>query len=245
MVTQYTPVVDAAPQGAETYSSAMADAKNYIGWIIDSFRGHLKAPILEVGVGHGSYADVLCNYGDYIGVDIDPASVQEAKERRPGLDFRVSDIISPEFLALSREKGIRSIVCLNVLEHIETHDAAIANLARALPSGGHLMVIVPALQFLYNDLDRLAGHHRRYRRGEMRILMEKAGLTVDRCDYFNPVGGLGWLANRLVRHGSLNDNAVNSQITLFDRWLVPLSRLVDPVTRPFFGQSVIAIGSKR
>jgi hypothetical protein len=38
---------------------------------------------------------------------------------------------------------------------------------------------------------------------------------------------------------------VNSQISLFDKWLVPLSRLADPATRKIFGQSVIAVGSKR
>jgi hypothetical protein len=72
-----------------------------------------------------------------------------------------------------------------------------------------------------------------------------AGLEVVRCDYFNSIGGLGWLANRALRHGSLNDSAVNSQISLFDRWLVPLSRWADPATRKLFGQSVIAIGQKR
>ena len=67
-----------ALKGAETYSSAMADAKNYISWILASFSDYLSAPVLEIGVGHGSYASVLRGYGDYIGVDIDPASVDEA-----------------------------------------------------------------------------------------------------------------------------------------------------------------------
>src|ERR1700733_3034175 len=59
-----------SPVGAETYSSAMADAKNYISWILASFSGYLASPVLEIGVGHGSYAGVLHDYGDYIGVDI-------------------------------------------------------------------------------------------------------------------------------------------------------------------------------
>ena len=32
--------------------------------------------------------------------------------------------------------------------------------------------------------------------------------------------------------------------SLFDRWLVPISRGLDPVTRTLFGQSVLAIGRK-
>jgi len=134
-----------APKGAETYSSAMADAKNYISWILSSFSGYLAAPVLEIGVGHGSYASVLRGYGDYVGVDIDPASVEEARQRFPDLDFRVADITSPDFVALANERMVRTIVCLNVIEHIEDDGKAVTNLARALQPGGHLLVIVPAL----------------------------------------------------------------------------------------------------
>src|SRR5262249_48336529 len=142
------------------------------------------------------------------------------------------------------QRPFKSIVCLNVLEHIEDHGRAVRNLARALNPGGHLLVIVPALPALYNDLDRLAGHHRRYRRHEVGELLSDAGLKPERVDYFNPIGGLGWWANRLQRHRSLNDTMVNTQITLFDRWLVPVSRGINPLTKHFFGQSVFAVGSK-
>jgi len=232
------------PVGAATYSSAMADAQNYISWILDSFSRYLTPPILEIGVGHGSYADVLRGHGGYLGVDIDPASVEEARRRFPSLDFRAVDVAGPEFVELAREREVKTIICLNVLEHIEDDVRAVTNLARALQPGGHLLIIVPALQLLYNDLDRLAGHHRRYDRNQIRSHLAAAGLDVVRSDYFNSIGGLGWLANRAVRHGSLNDDAVNSQISLFDKWLVPLSRMADPATRKFFGQSVIAVGRK-
>jgi SAM-dependent methyltransferase len=232
------------PTGSETYSSAMSDAKNYIGWILDQFEPYLTAPVLEIGVGHGSYAEVLQARGPYIGVDIDAESVAEARGRFPHLRFEVADITSPEFVALLKPHGIRSIVCSNVIEHIEDHARAVANLAGVLAPGGHLLVIVPALELLTNDLDRLAGHQRRYGRRQFQDLMTGAGLQAVRSDYFNPIGGLGWLVNRAKRHNSLNDQAVNAQIRLFDRWLVAPSRMLDPATRRFFGQSVIAVGRK-
>ncbi|WP_439409342.1 methyltransferase domain-containing protein [Bradyrhizobium sp. DASA03076] len=70
-----------SPMGAETYSSAKADAKNYISWILDSFSTYVSAPILEIGVGHGSYATVLCDHGSYTGIDIDPESVELARQQ--------------------------------------------------------------------------------------------------------------------------------------------------------------------
>jgi SAM-dependent methyltransferase len=222
----------------------MADARNYMDWILNAFGPYLCGPVLEIGVGHGSYASELRAHGPYMGVDVDIESVAEARERFPDLDFAVADITNPAFTETLAGSEFRSVVCLNVLEHIQDHGQAVKNLARALACDGHLLVIVPALPALYNDLDRLAGHHRRYRRDEVGDLMVQAGLELVRADYFNPVGGLGWWANRFMRHRSLNDTAVNSQISLFDRWLVPISRGLDPVTRTLFGQSVLAIGRK-
>lgn len=230
------------PTGAATYSSAMAEASNYIAWILAAFRPHLRAPVIEIGVGHGSYAESLAELGDYLGVDIDSASVEDASGKYPHLKFQTADICGPSFLGLSRTFGAQTIICLNVLEHIPDDQLAIDNLARALPPGGKLLIIVPALDYLFNDLDRLAGHHRRYSRSMMQDRMTKAGLKIVRCDYFNPIGGLGWLANRVVKHKDLNDSGVNGQITLFDKWLVPASRLLDPVSRSTFGQSIIAVG---
>lgn len=233
-----------APSGDETYSSAMADAKNYMAWLIEAFGPYIAAPVLEVGVGHGSYAEMLRGLGPYVGVDYDRRSVEAARQRFPDLAFHEADITADAFLETFNGRQFRSVVCLNVLEHVPNDSQAVANLGKALAPGGHLLIIVPALNALYNDLDRLAGHLRRYRREEVRALMEAAGLEVVRADYFNPVGGLGWWANRLKRHGSLNDTAVNSQITLFDRVFVPVSKAMDPATRKIFGQSVIAIGKR-
>ena len=232
------------PTGSETYSSAMSDAKNYMNWMLNAFGPYLNAPLLEIGVGHGSYASFLKDLGPYMGVDIDEDSVAEAREQFPDLEFETTDITTEDFVSKVGENRFRSIVCLNVVEHIEDHQTAFVNLGRALDKGGHLLIIVPALPQLYNDLDKLAGHHRRYRTKEVHDLMVAANLEPVRSDYFNPIGGLGWWANKLVTHKSLNDDAVNSQIKMFDRWFVPISRMIDPVTRNFFGQSVVAIGRK-
>jgi hypothetical protein len=53
------------------------------------------------------------------------------------------------------------------------------------------------------------------------------------------------LANRLKRYDSLNDAAVNGQIALFDKYIVPVSRALDPLSRSFFGQSVTCVARRR
>src|SRR6516164_6028391 len=107
--------ISAAQTGAETYSSAMADARNYMDWILNAFGPYLCGPVLEIGVGHGSYASELRAHGPYMGVDVDIESVAEARERFPDLDFAVADITNPAFTETLAGSEFRSVVCLNVL----------------------------------------------------------------------------------------------------------------------------------
>ena len=67
-----------------------------MAWILNAF-GPYSGPVLEIGVGHGSYASELRVHGHYMGVDVDIKSVAEARERFPDLDFAVADITSPGF----------------------------------------------------------------------------------------------------------------------------------------------------
>lgn len=230
--------------GADTYSSAIADAQNYMNWVIDQFRPYLEGKILEVGFGHGHYSNALSEFGDYCGVDHDPESVENASRTMPGRKFAVCDILVRHQLRSLFPEGVDAVFTINVLEHIEDDATAVANLVDVLKPGGHLLISVPALMLLYNDLDRLAGHCRRYTTGRLRGLLSDQPVELVRLSYFNPIGGLGWLANRLKRHNSLNDNAVNGQIAFFDKFIVPLSRAFDPLSRGFFGQSVTCIARR-
>jgi SAM-dependent methyltransferase len=235
--------MQAMPIGADTYSTAMSEADNYINWILAVLRPYLKGPLLEIGIGHGSYATVLRDFGDYTGCDLDRTSVEEARKRFPDLEFEAADITSTDFCRRFSRR-FASVVCSNVIEHISADDVAVQNLAESLAPQGHLLIVVPAFEWLTNDLDRLAGHLRRYRVKDIERLFRLADLEPVKIDYFNPIGGLGWWANRMLPHNSLNDSAVNAQIRAFDRYVVPLSRMIDPLTKRFFGQSIIAVGKR-
>lgn len=229
--------------GAETYSAAIETADNYTRWIIESLRPWFGRRLLEVGLGHGGYRRFLPADIDYIGVDIDADSVEQAQARHPGGHYAVGDVTDPDLAARLPAQGIDTVLCVNVLEHIEADALAVQNLLNVLPAGGHLLILVPAFTALYSDLDRMAGHLRRYTRADLPRLVGGHGRVV-REHYFNAVGGLGWWVNRAARHDSLNDPAVNGQIALFDRWVVPVARLIDPMVRPWFGQSLICVVQK-
>lgn len=227
-----------------TFSTAIADAKNYIKWIISKFSPYLGGRILEVGIGHGSYFDQLKCFGPYLGLDIDANLVNEARLHYSEADFKVADITSKYFAELVPPSSVKSVVCCNVLEHIDDDRFAFINLLNTLEVGGHLLLLVPALGFLYNDLDRLAGHHRRYNKKMMRQLVAGLPVKVIKMDYFNPIGGLAWFINKFFRHQSLDSSGVNRQIYIFDKFVLPFSKTLDPLTRSFFGQSLVGIFKK-
>ena len=72
-----------------------------------------------------------------------------------------------------------------------------------------------------------------------------AGLDQVALKYVNLVGALGWFVNnRLVAHRDLSSPAINSQIQVFDRLLIPLLKRLEGKRNMPFGQSLICVGRK-
>jgi SAM-dependent methyltransferase len=224
--------------GSQTYSSAIETAVNYTRWIISRCVPFIGRSIMEVGLGHGGYRRFLPQSARYLGLDIDHESVTQAKNRHPEDAFLVADVTDPTLRSHLHGRGIDTILCINVLEHIAEDRKAIENLMAVLEPGGHLVVLSPAFPVLYSSLDEMAGHVRRYTKADLPRLVPP-GMTLVRSEYFNAIGGIGWFVNKLFRHDDLNSTAVNSQIVVFDRFLVPISRAVDVMCRPVFGQSIL------
>ena len=228
-----------AKSGAETYSSAIATAYRYMDWMLSPFREYLHGDIVEVGIGHASYFEALKDCGNYIGIDIDQESVADARQRFPGVRFERADLLQGGFIESIVPGGADAILSINVLEHIEDDATAVRNMSTAVKPGGAVLISVPAHMSLYNDMDRLAGHCRRYRREDLERLLAGLPVRIERLSYFNPIGGLGWWANKFRRHDSLNSESVNGQIEIFEKYVLPFSRALDPLTRGFFGQSLV------
>lgn len=231
--------------GQETYSSAIAEARNYTAWVIEAFRPYYGRRLLEVGLGHGGYREALPTLERYVGVDIDSEAIAAVQQRHPSDRFLVGDITDAGLAATLAEERLDTVLCVNVLEHVEADEKAVETLLEVLQPGGHLLLFVPAFAAIYNDLDRMAGHVRRYRRGDLARLVPRGRGELLEGRYFNAVGGLGWWVNGFAGHGSLNDDGVNRQIEVFDRYVLPISRAVDPLVRWAFGQSLVAVVRRR
>ena len=235
----------AFPVGTETMSSALPDAVNYHRWVVESFATHFGERLLEVGFGYGQYTCMIAPMVQSMtALDITDENMGLAAELPNNVTLKVADIRSPELHSLVGRRAFDTILCMNVLEHIEDDVACLDNLRRCLAPGGKLLLLVPAFPFLFSVMDELAGHYRRYGRKELAHKLQAAGFTCSEVGYFNPVGGLGWLLTaKFFKPKTLSDDKINDKILFFDRYMVPLSRALTLFARPIFGQSVHAVAT--
>ena len=85
------------------------------------------------------------------------------------------------------DNSLDGVVALNVLEHIDEDEKALAHIFRVLKAGGLAHIEVPAGPALYDFYDEVLMHHRRYGRKELIKKCKNAGFRVIR--FF----GIGWM----------------------------------------------------
>ena len=91
-----------------------------------------------------------------------------------------------------------AIVLLNVLEHINDDDAAIAQLFRIVKPGGVVIIEVPASPSLFDVYDRVLMHHRRYTMRGLMKLAQRHGFVVEQRSHLGFIlYPLFWLIKRL------------------------------------------------
>ncbi|MBG0770815.1 MAG: methyltransferase domain-containing protein, partial [Anaerolineaceae bacterium] len=133
-----------------------------------------------------------------------------------------------------------SILCSNVIEHIQDDRAVVAHADRVLKPGGRMIFIVPRGQKLYCSLDEAIGHYRRYDREQLRALFEDLNYDVEECFTLNKIGVIGWWwRGKIAKQkaiGRLGLKAFNV--------MVPLFRLIDPIL-PWKGLSLVIVAKKR
>jgi SAM-dependent methyltransferase len=217
-------------------------ATNWKAYWASRVEQHIGSRVLEVGAGLGATARVLCKrQKKWIALEPDPALAQRMRDevdagRLPAIcEVRVGTLED-----LDASDVFDTILYIDVLEHIQDDRGELERAAARLDQGGWIVVIAPAHQYLYTAFDRAIGHFRRYDR-RMIISLNPSGLKLSRFEYLDSVGFLASLGNRLLLNSS---SPSASQIKVWDRLMVPLSRCLDPLLQRRFGKSVLAVWSK-
>lgn len=139
--------------------------------------------VLDFGCGDGLFFDVLERFGAPYGIEPHGEWLDPGGRWRPRIS---TDALQPD---PSQTGRFGLVVALDVLEHLEHPERAVAELARRTRPGGIWVVTVPAFQSLWTAHDDLNQHVRRYRRRELVSLLSGAGLEVVDAQYF-----FGWPA---------------------------------------------------
>lgn len=142
-----------------------------------------NARILEIGCGTGHNFGMLGAFGTVDGLEMDDAARQFASERlgRPVGSARLPDL---DGIA---DGSYDLIALLDVLEHVEADQAALASIRAKLKPGGHILLTVPANRWMWSAHDRVHHHFRRYNGTDLRRLIAAAGLKPDLLSHFNTI----------------------------------------------------------
>jgi glycosyltransferase involved in cell wall biosynthesis len=229
----------------------LARLEPYNRWLVGRFACALGKRVLEIGAGFGNLTRHLARSEPpapspelVVASDLDPVALEYLKGTfRDDAIVRIASYSFP--LAPSARKEIHAlsidtIVCCNVLEHIEDDRATLADMRDVLQPDGRLVLLVPALGWLYGTLDRHLRHFRRYEKAELEEKIGEAGFALEDCRFVNRIGVLGWFINgKILRRRVLP----RSQLKLFKLFLPLLRR--EEQSPPSSGMSLLAIARKQ
>lgn len=225
------------PTGAATLERLAADAPRYNRWLTARVAPWVGRRVLEIGAGIGNMAEFFLDRERLVLAEPEAFYRERLAARFAGRsNVSVVPLRLPAVDPRLAAERLDTVICLNVLEHVEADGAALAAMRGLLVPGGRIVLLVPALRFLYGSLDAALGHYRRYAASELRDKIDAAGLRLKHMEYFNLGGVLGWwLTGRVLRRTIIPSGSLR----LYDA-LVPLFRLERFL--PFrIGQSLIAV----
>lgn len=208
--------------------------KNYVYRQILPF---LSGQVVEIGAGLGSTTAVFSQaeaVAEWLAIEPDATLAAQipVSDRIRAMTGTLSD--------LPPQGRFDAILYIDVIEHIEDAAAELRTATAHLRAGGRLIVLVPAHNFLFSELDRALGHFRRYNKSMLATTVPNT-LQLQRLRYLDCVGLTASLANKLFLKQSI---PTEGQLLFWDRILVRASTGLDALTGYQFGKSLLGIWTK-
>lgn len=221
---------------------AMSFAKNYHKWILNEFNPYLGNLVGEIGAGTGNFSNFIVTAG------INRLFAFEPSENMYPLlenQFRENDKVETinaffEKRADDYVDFFDSLLYVNVLEHIENNKKELSNAYRTIREKGYILIFVPALSWLYGELDNKVGHFRRYHKQELIELVKCVGFSIEKVKYFDIAGIIPWYIAFVL----LKKITTETNVSLYDRLVVPVMRIIEREITPPIGKNLLLIGQK-
>ena len=233
------------PDYPTEYLDSLGELDGYNTWLVESFTPFMRGRVLEVGAGTGTVTTRLAQLAavtSLTAIEPDPArfemlqaTVASAATRQPA-GCAVTPLLGT--IAATKETFDTVLYC-NSAEHIRDLIPELVAAGKRCAPGGQLVVFGPAHEALYSEIDRMSGHWRRFVTTRLTRDFRAAGYHVVHAQYLDPVGAIAYFAGgRIGGVSSLSPRL----LWIFERIVLPISRLVTPLTRRFMGKNVLVVG---
>ena len=204
---------------------------NYNKSIVKKFNSYFKLPseskytlnftetMVDFGAGAGNLSQLfLVEFGvKPICIEVDP-ELQKVLAQK---SFRVASKIS------EIDGEISMVFCSNVLEHIYDDLGVLKELYFSMAPKAKLAIYVPALNFIFSELDTKAGHFRRYERRELIKKVAASGFVVEKCFYGDSLGVMASLVLKIFGYRNKLGIGAGKSLIFYDRFIYPMSQILD------------------
>jgi hypothetical protein len=146
-------------------------------------------------------------------------------------------VVVGDISELSPAEQFDCVMYIDVLEHIKDDKGELRRAERHLAPGANLVVLCPAFQILFSEMDHALGHFRRYTKRTLAAAFP-ADLHPVELFYLDSLGMIASLANKFFLRQSAPKEG---QVKFWDGTIIPVSRVLDRVLFHAMGRSVIAV----
>ena len=221
------------------YLDIFDDAKIWISYIHFLNRKYYKNNCLEVGAGIGSFTDLYKDKVNNIFVsEIDKTNHNIlTKKYFKNKNITILDKTTPEI-----NFKFNTIVHFNVLEHIKDDVSEIKTCLNMLNKDGYLILLVPAHNKLYSNLDKAVGHYRRYEKSFFEKLIIPNGKIV-KLNYLDTLGYFLYFFNKILFKKEVYPSKF--KIFIWDKVITPLTIFVDFILQYKFGKNLLCVIKKK
>lgn len=211
--------------------------KKYYGKHIKKF---LVGDVLEIGAGIGETTYSLCDgtQKSWVCVEPDPVLVNEIlikKENKYLPSF--IEVITSTIEGVDENRKFDAIIYIDVIEHIENDGVELNKAKNYLKPDGHLIILVPAHNYLFSQFDKSIGHYRRYNKKMLISAVPKNLKKID-LKYLDSIGLFASLANKWFLKQEYPEL---KQIKFWDNFIIPISKITDFISFYTIGKTVVGI----
>ena len=136
--------------------------------------------LVDVGAGRGHLLLAIAAHYPKLQVDAvegAPGAIETLRSLK-----QISEVFSSLGGAPERQApsgSYSSVICSEVLEHVDDHEALLDTLVELLEPSGRLFLTVPLRQDLWTQVDDAVGHKRRYDYGQLGQMCRDRDLEVE------------------------------------------------------------------